>query len=684
MIRAKACAALLWGIVACTAFAQQPARVLLGPDGGFSRSTESSSLPIYESPDCGEFTGGSASVSSLGASLILRSFFSDRLSLAIGAGLSYSSRRLTGLPIDPVPIFDSVELQRVELDRRFYLDSRTLGAYLDLMAQYEMTDRFAIGLGPSLGWQILARYEQSDNVLGPGDYTFPDGQRRHPMYDSTPRFTANPFLLGSTLKLSYSFPFARHALLVPELSLHADFLSLVREASWRSYAIGGKVSLLFDATPAPAPIDTPVIAALPEGQGNVPRGDATPARPKLIARMRLAGIDENGDSVGVSTVRVSEVFVQQHAPLVPALFFDRGSAEVPDRYVLTARAMADSFSLGGLAGLDVFEIQHHLLDIIGYRLRADGDASVTLAGSASKDEAVSIAGPRADRVRAYLQSVWGIDNSRIIVDAAHGAMPRSSETGEDGRGDNRRTEISSNRPGLLAPVVTQQVVRNFDPPLVRLSPWYQADAGLKRWDLTITQKGKLVARYSSVDSGIGDDPDLMWRIDHETVDSMLAPLVAELVVEDSTGARDTSRSELPMVLARKLTVVNGEVQHDGNSEQITYNLVAFNYNVAELGEQNEAQIASIAASIKEGARVTITGYTDRIGEERHNVQLSTQRAERVAAALRAQIRARGLEGIQLITTGAGIETARFANDVPEGRVLSRGVSVIVEQTISER
>ena len=44
-----------------------------------------------------------------------------------------------------------------------------------------------------------------------------------------------------------------------------------------------------------------------------------------------------------------------------------------------------------------------------------------------------------------------------------------------------------------------------------------------------------------------------------------------------------------------------------------------------------------------------------------------------------EARALGIESVQFTATGAGIETARFANDVPEGRVLSRGVSILVEQ-----
>ena len=91
----------------------------------------------------------------------------------------------------------------------------------------------------------------------------------------------------------------------------------------------------------------------------------------------------------------------------------------------------------------------------------------------------------------------------------------------------------------------------------------------------------------------------------------------------------------------------------------------------------------IASAILPGARVRVTGYTDRIGNERRNRDLSLQRAERVAAELERRLAARGITGATITIEGAGPEVSRFENDLPEGRFLSRGVSVVVEQAEGE-
>jgi outer membrane protein OmpA-like peptidoglycan-associated protein len=80
-----------------------------------------------------------------------------------------------------------------------------------------------------------------------------------------------------------------------------------------------------------------------------------------------------------------------------------------------------------------------------------------------------------------------------------------------------------------------------------------------------------------------------------------------------------------------------------------------------------------------GATITVTGYTDRIGTEEYNQSLSKQRAERVMNALRSMLESRGVANVTIESAGAGSETTRFAIDLPDGRMFSRSVAVVVEQ-----
>ena len=158
----------------------------------------------------------------------------------------------------------------------------------------------------------------------------------------------------------------------------------------------------------------------------------------------------------------------------------------------------------------------------------------------------------------------------------------------------------------------------------------------------------------------------------------------ELTVEDSTGHVVSARTQVPLLMQRSKQIVDKRIELYGDRERIAWSLVAFNFRSAELGPGNEAEIRSIATAIRPGATVKVIGYTDRIGGERHNAALSEQRAANVASMIRTWLDALGISNVTVDSMGAGIETARFGNDLPEGRMLSRGVSVTIEQNRDEQ
>jgi outer membrane protein OmpA-like peptidoglycan-associated protein len=88
---------------------------------------------------------------------------------------------------------------------------------------------------------------------------------------------------------------------------------------------------------------------------------------------------------------------------------------------------------------------------------------------------------------------------------------------------------------------------------------------------------------------------------------------------------------------------------------------------------------TIGGLVRSAARVVVTGYSDRLGGPERNLELSRERAERVAAALRDELARRGRTDVVVEAVGAGVDETRFSNDLPEGRFLSRGVTVVLEQ-----
>jgi outer membrane protein OmpA-like peptidoglycan-associated protein len=92
-----------------------------------------------------------------------------------------------------------------------------------------------------------------------------------------------------------------------------------------------------------------------------------------------------------------------------------------------------------------------------------------------------------------------------------------------------------------------------------------------------------------------------------------------------------------------------------------------------------AQLQDVAGAISDDAEVTITGYTDRVGDAVGNRQLSLDRAKAVQSALRAirQHAGHAVASQQMTVHGLGNEQEVFNNDLPEGRLLSRMVQITI-------
>jgi outer membrane protein OmpA-like peptidoglycan-associated protein len=657
---------LLLPIVLPSTFAQQPpAPILLGPSGSYSLvGIQTGSIPVSAgSTECGLFESSFFHPSTVhglvgGVQLSLPELFAAHFGFS--AQLAYQSMwgTMQASPVDYQATIDPYTGDSIVLDRnyRFELTSQTL--LLDLLASYHF-NRLGISAGAWIGYRLNVETEQTDNITGPGELRGKGGPRV--MTEGIDGIT-KPFGFGLTLAVSHGFPAGERKMLVPQLSARAELLSPLKDAAIHRFTLNGGFAFLFDVAPEAAPPPPPPPVVPP------------PPAPRLFASIRLTSGVEGKKSEHVTVVRASEVLYRKYIPLLPAIFFDRDSATIPERYIQVPTPDTDTLRRS-LNTMGILSLHHHNPDIIGMRMQDHPDAQLTLYGSTSQQESPALASARAEEVREYLVRRWNIPRSRITIASADGPMRRSGEATEDGRGENQRVEFTSNDPEILAPIPSESIVREYTPPSIGMDPIMEAEAGVLHWAITIKQGGELVAHYASSDT-VTEDMDLTWHVGNNRIDSIPSPISVELTVEDSTGATVTARDELPIVMERSSSVV--EQRGEEEITRISYRLVAFDFNSAEPGAEHQATLREIAELIDTQAHIQVIGYTDRIGSEGYNVELSKRRAESVADFLRGVLRARGMKTIPIIDEAGGIDSERFGNDSPEGRVLSRGVLVVIE------
>ncbi|MBS1913651.1 MAG: OmpA family protein [Bacteroidetes bacterium] len=639
------------------------------------------SIPVFKgSTDCGVFRSGTSRGAAAWAGIALPGLLGDRFGFAFRLGLAHGVGYLTATPMDPIIVSnpDSQPVRTVtSLQHQYRLNAEAMQARLDFLVEYAITDRFAVRLGPSIGMQYATVLAQRDVLNETSDVRFAGGEIARPM---TQGETLSPesVVLSAVASVHYGIALGKRALLEPEIGVRAGLTPMVNAFAWRSYVLDLGASLSLDMThrdtlpPPPAA----VVKHIDSSQSRQPAVQL-PHAPRLRASLEIVGVDESGNRLPAATIRVFEVLHRERAALLESVYFDRSSSVIPARYRLLTSEYADRFTTDSLTNLDPMALHYHALNIIGMRMRALPSATLTLAGATSRGEAPALGRQRASAVRNYFHDVWGIDTGRIQLSSAPAAATR--ERGEDQRAENRRVVIASNVPSVLDPVIISRIERSYEPPLISIDPRFESDAGITRWGIDLTYDGRLVGHISSSDTAAESRVSMNWQVDPNRINVENAFLRAELTVDDSAGMSVSSRTQVPLVIDRKLRIVERTDGPKGR-EATTYSLLAFDNASAEVNAHNRGVIREIAASARSGAHITVVGYTDRTGSQAGNELLSRRRAQAVVAALGAALKERRVRGVTIVATGEGYEEGRFDNELPEGRVLAREVDVILEQS----
>lgn len=641
-----------------------------GAIASLSTGTSAGAFPVYlNSPFCGLFDNGRVNALRLAGMVQWPSLLGDKLGLAARAGWTASVSRYYALPGDEQRLYDPETRTLIDIEREFYYDARTNLVELELLGRYPFSERWSIMAGPSLGYRYRAAFEQTDNVVNPPDRSFADGERVHPM-ELGVFHPERSLALGIMAAVSFTVPLSGRMRLVPELAMRGDILSPVRGANWRTASIGLGLAVLYAAP-----------QALPEPPPPPPPDTVVAPPPELRAGITVRGIDDEDKLSPEAIITIREIILRQHTPVLPAVYFQKDLAQMPDRYVSRNREESDRFTLLDVAELGALELSHNLPNLVGYRMREQPAAKLTLFGMSSDDEPASLGLERAGRLRSYLTDVWGISRSRIEVRTGPGPLARSDESTSDGRDENRRVTFASDAVDLLAPLATERLLRDFNPPRIRLQPVIEAQAGILRWNITLRQKNEVLASFegtgSNTDSSLRSD--LSWRLSDDRIDSAAGFLTAELFVEDSAGQTITASDRVTLVLRRDSTILEAGRELHGEIERLSYELVAFGYRSRAGDREHERRLQELAERIRDSAHITVTGYTDRIGDDSYNLELSRGRADYMAQRLRELTATQGIRDLKFSVRGAGAETERFPNDLPEGRVLSRGATALVEQ-----
>ncbi|MBS1912473.1 MAG: PD40 domain-containing protein [Bacteroidetes bacterium] len=379
---------------------------------------------------------------------------------------------------------------------------------------------------------------------------------------------------------------------------------------------------------------------------------------------------------------IEENLVKELYPLLEYVFFDSGSAKIPDRYILFTNpdqtvGFTDTTIPGG-----TLEKYYHMLNVVGFRMRTHPDTKIEIVGCNSNQGAINenkdISGQRGKALYDYLTTIWKIEPDRIKMLPPRD-LPETPSNQKDPLGivENRRAEIHSADWDIVKPIVNKDFRRTPQPDTMH----FQMRNGINndlvaRRTIEIKRGGKMWHVISNVGTTDPVSPAYNWGKNGEADSIPITedPYMAQLVVYSADGKECRSK-EVPIPVE---IVTNEEKRTQGLVDKTIdrYSLVLFKFNSPDAGPLNDRILREfVYADIRQGAQIEVIGHTDVVGLEDANKRLSEARSNTVVQGIRKNVKSSLVQS--LTGQGVGEDSPLYPNELPEGRFYNRTVQVII-------
>ena len=373
--------------------------------------------------------------------------------------------------------------------------------------------------------------------------------------------------------------------------------------------------------------------------------------------------------------------VSETLPLLNYVFFDEGSAKIPSRYILLNNSQASNFKEEQLQKEETenavgrsfrqLNVYHNILNIVGDRLRANPNSSITLSGA-------SFNGPEegkmfANEIKTYLVSNYGIEDSRISTVGRTKPVSPSEQPGGSKeiallREGDRRVDITSSSTalmlevggGMMKPI---QIVANQTDPLDSyvLFNVNGAEEMLKTWSVTMTDDDGKVQSFGPYTKNQGSFSGK----------AILGNRTSGNYKVVMTGVNKKGEAVI------KESKVNLVRQYDLIEKAYRFSILFDFDKTKTLAKYENFLKNSVAPLIEDGSTVVIHGHTDVIGSEDYNYTLSRERAIETQRLLNNALKSSGKNNVKFETRGFGedLYSAPFDNNTPEERFYNRTVVI---------
>lgn len=377
--------------------------------------------------------------------------------------------------------------------------------------------------------------------------------------------------------------------------------------------------------------------------------------------------------------RVREVF-----PLRNYIFFNVGSTEIPNRYVLLNKDQVKDFkedqvqfstsnTISGRSERQML-VYYNVINILGDRMQKNPTSTIKLVGSSEKGPDNGRA--MAQSIKDYLTSVFSIEATRITVEGRTKPVIASEQLGGTNelillREGDQRVTIESTSPELL------MEFQSGDAPLKPIEI-YTTSQSKNQDDITFNVAGSKEV-FSTWFLKLKDENGKMKTFgpyaDDKTIISR--KLILQNQKQGNFSIKMSGTTLTGKTVTKEATVYILPYIAPIVQESIRFSVI-YEFNESKSIAIYEKYLTEIVTpKIPIGGTVIIKGYTDIIGEEGYNQKLSFARANDVKSIIEKSLAKSRRNDVKFEVQGNGedLNQALFENKYPEERFYNRTVVI---------
>ncbi|MFH1050016.1 MAG: OmpA family protein [bacterium] len=560
-------------------------------------------------------------------------------------------------------------------------------------------------IGAKFSYMLSGKMNQKEELIEPDYATFIDTTLTRNEYNNIDIPNKNPLLIFGFFGLGCDLNVTKTILLTPEVIYYLP-INNIYESNWKAstWQIGAALKIpIFPPKVLPIQYDTlyvrdtTVVADMNINEENIRLIDRNydtdelekedvivylttikekyekriPKSSKLEATITAVGIKADGTRVDKPAIVIEEIEVEEGFPLLPHVYFRESSSNLDETFMkFLTKEETKNFSEDSLEW-NTFEIYSNLLNIIGQRLSKTPNKTITIVGCnnnlGNEKNNLQLSKDRAFTVEKYLIDVWNIKPGQIKTKWQNLPDNPGNINDVDGIMENQRVELKFTDIDLNKPVYLKDVEKAVNPPIVALYPKVESEANIKNWDIKVSQNTQELRKFS----GTGLPPEIIWQLDDEPMPQVEAPVNIEFNVQDDLGQKTKAGETLAL---QQLTIKKKRFELKDDKKLERFFLIVFDYNSAEIKQHHIPILNDIKKRIMPDSKVTISGFTDRIGNPDYNLDLAKRRCMEVQKYLKVNEQ-------NLVINPVGNRTLLYNNDLPQGRSYCRTVQIIIETPV---